>query len=253
MRPHRRIRHRVALHFFERRRAWPSRRSARCWSSPGAGSRRRGRSTRSPLHGPCRPTASCRSPHRCAKNWPRFLFDSPKIVDAARRGRAHVHRHLIVAPARRRRPSLAEPPVIAIRDRRVVESGGDHHVVDDERRDGVLFVRCLERHFPQQPAIGRGDADQLVLRLRDDLPHAADRREDRRRVSGTVTGPSPLDGAGGGIHRGQRAGSVPPRNAITFAPSAIGELAVPNSGGAAARSCATAACRSRDRARKRCR
>ena len=65
-----------------------------------------------------------------------------------------------------------------------------------------------------------------------DLPGAGEGGENRRRIAGTVTGPSPLHGAGGHVHRGQRAGAVcrqGTRSRCCRRPSA--SVAVPNSGG----------------------
>ena len=254
MRPHRRVGHRVALHFFERRRVRAARRSARCSSSPAAGSRRRERSTRSPLRGPCRSTASCRSPTSIAKNWPRFLFDSPKIVVPLTAGELIYidtcslrHRGVAVHPL----PSAAGDPQ---RDRRVVEAGGDHHVVDDERRDEFWSYGVLNG----SSHISRPSAAATPISLFCDcvitwrVPR--ERRDDRRGVSGPVAGPSPLDGAGGRIHRRQRAGILSAeerdhRSRRRRSASLMCRIrAAP-----AARSCATAACRWRDRARRRCR
>ena len=205
MRPRRGIRNRVALHFFERGRAWlrddqlaVRRREEQ--EIAGADDRR--------VFG----FASLAQPQRLAgrgidrEELAAILVRQAEDRRAAHGRRAHIHRHLLVAP---RGVALHPFP-----DRRgsssaivgIVEAGVMQQVVDDERSDGVLFVWRLDRHFPQQLAVGRRDADELVLRLRDDLPHAAERRQDRRRVRWTIAGPSPLHGAGRGIHRGQRAG-----------------------------------------------
>ena len=177
MRPHRRFGDGVTLHFLERGRAGPGD------DQLAVGGREQqevaGAHDRSILRLP-----RLTQPQRFAgrgvdgEELAAVLVRQAEQRRSVRGRRAHIHRHLFVAPSRRRRPPFTGGGD-RVSDRRVVETCGDDHIVDDERRDGILFVRRLDRHVPEQAPIGGGHANELGLRLRDDLPRAADRRDHR--------------------------------------------------------------------------
>lgn len=112
--------------------------------------------------------------------------------------RVHVHRDFPVLPHGVGRPFVVAP-AHADGERAFVDAGKDQQVFVSDRRDDVLHVLGGERNLPEQPAVVGPDADDVLLRLRDDLPFARDLEDDRRRIAGAVAGPTPFLRAGFGV------------------------------------------------------
>jgi hypothetical protein len=70
----------------------------------------------------------------------------------------------------------------------LVDSGVDQKILKDDWCEGVLVEVGRERQLPQQRARRGIQADQELLRLRNHLTNAAERRDDRR----PDPGPSPF-------------------------------------------------------------
>ena len=120
------------------------------------------------------------------KNWPRLRFVSPYrypfdstggLIYIGRSAFCHagVVCHfpaVLLTPHGRRRP---------------VEAPVNQQIVCDDRRNAVLFVIGRERDLPQQPAIRRATADDVAVRLRDDVSRPREISNKWRRICGAIT------------------------------------------------------------------
>ena len=146
--------------------------------------------------------------------------------------RAHVHRDTCRSstPARHcPRVAFANDPD---RGRAALEPGVDDHVLDHDRRDRVLVVARLEGNAPQQLPVRDVDADDRVLALRD---RSVACRDVRRRLARHTPGHrrSTASAACRSRHRTRSVRLiVGAKMHDDRESSTIGDMAVPNSGGA---------------------